>query len=136
MSRKSEIMNEEILFSGKRIDNGEWVEGLPYKAKYGGISAIVNENEERFVIIPETLRRYIGLTDKNGKRIYKADIIRYLDRDKFEWKGVVIYFKENASYLLKIITCMGSFFVEFIHIDIIKQLEVIGNIHDNPELLE
>ena len=126
MSRKSEIMSKEILFRGKRFDNGEWVEGLPYKAKYGGISAIVNENEERFVIIPETLRRYIGLTDKNGKRIFEQDIviIEYSTtkvKGYIEYQGVAFYVATNSDLW---------------DINEFVSIEVIGNVTDNPELLE
>ena len=72
----------EILFRGKRVDNGEWAYGLPYKAKYGCISSIVNDDEERFLIFPETVGQYTGLTDKNGKNTFEGDICRVVYLDK------------------------------------------------------
>lgn len=135
MSRKSEIMSKEILFRGKT--DGQWVQGsyVCGHKRYGTGEAVhfITDfyGNNRVVVIPETLGQFTGLTDRKGKRIFEQDIVRYLDRDKLEWKGEVVYLKENASYLLKIDTRMGSFFVEFIHIDIKQQLEVIGNKWDN-----
>ena len=132
----------EILFRGKRVDNGEWVYGLPYKAKYGCISSIVNDDEERFLILPETVGQYTGLKGKNGKEIYEGDIVctRFPEGCK------------NAGKICSIgdIQFRGSMFgidwaqwkndtfwgLRRIDEDFHKEIEVIGNIYDNPELLE
>lgn len=119
----------DILFRGKRIDNGEWICGLPYKAKYGGISAIVNADEERFLIIPETIGQYTGLTDRNGTQIFEGDIVKengdpeqYCTRYEIRWNEAGFEQKDvelRYGYLLE----RGS------------DLEIVGNIHDNSELL-
>lgn len=139
----------EILFRGKRVDNGEWAYGLPYKAKYGCISSIVNDDEERFLIFPETVGQYTGLTDKNGKKTFEGDICRvvYLDRwcdsngKHYEVENVMIeevVFRKGAFCFKTTIEDITFYrTIGFVYEKLkIKDFEVIGNIHDNPELLE
>lgn len=134
----------EILFKAKRIDNGEWVEGLPYKAKYGGISAIVDSDEEMYLIIPETLCEFSGLYDKNGKRIWENDIVHLTDvRYDTEWRAIVEFGNPYGEY---------TWGWNFYHIgqkakvntdillwaemeDVEVYCEVIGNRFDKAELL-
>ena len=119
----------EILFRGKRVDNGEWVEGLLWKKKYNHSKLFIScfpdkdDNEEVFVICPETVGQYTGLTDKNGKKIFEGDIVKFMHNDK--------------EHKLPIEYRMGQFFVGINYpIAYVRfSCEVIGNIHDNPELL-
>ena len=124
----------EIVFRGKCIDNGEWVEG-----NYGYFKAvngeekfhhITTENGKAFRVIPETVGQYTGLTDKNGVKIYEEDILPVLENgESFFYK--VIY--EGDCFMLAMMDSnQGSFALS----RLAQYLrEVIGNIHDNPELL-
>ena len=122
----------EILFRGKRIFDGKWVNGFAYK-QY--IAAKVEEwyiraFETDFLVIPETVSQFTGLTDKNGRKIFEGDIVRYGDglyRVVFEQRNRTAYFGIAISEI------ETWYFANNVSA---KQMEVIGNIYDNPELLE
>ncbi len=143
----------EIVFRGKRVDNGEWVYGVPIK-KYGktyiidvGQSFLYSTYHKKSVndfltrvyeVVPKTVGQYTGLTDKNGKKIFEGDILKiYPDCDYLEdfeiskvysYNGVLCVDYHTSEYDA---TAIGFAY------DIDEtEFEVIGNIHDNPELLE
>ena len=122
----------EILFRGKRKDNGEWV--------YGNYAVTDNNEKQHFIfqnkafefeVDPETVGQYTGLTDKNGKKIFEGDIVErlwlgekhiyriYYDNDIASFIGTDIYSERFTTFDYD--AC---------------EFEVIGNIYDNPELLE
>lgn len=118
----------EILFRGKRKENGEWV--------YGNY-AVTDNNEKQqhfilqnkafeFEVIPETVGQYTGSTDKNGKKIFENDIVKIKGKTRYIFYGSSGFrhtnYGEYADTLEKVFTVVDC--------------EVIGNIHDNPELLE
>lgn len=127
----------EILFRGKRTDNGEWVIGFLSKTR--GLDNklhICIDYEEKGVmcssiVIPETVSQYTGLTDKNGKKIFEGDILKYTNDDN-ETHYLTVAFEEGAFLindngvteydLISTFDCLG--------------IEVAGNIHENPELLK
>ena len=115
----------EILFRGKDIA-GNWHYGVPlvFTEDYICMTAPHTYNKS---VIPATVGQFTGLTDKNGKRIYEGDIVA----NAWE-RGVVSYGDFNCS------CCDGVFGWSFGNADIrnYDNYEVIGNIHDNPELLE
>ena len=93
----------EILFHGKRTDNGEWVEGayMPYyySTRYGKVAAIFTNDDVlcktcRYPVDPSTVGQYVGLKDKNGKRIFENG---YMIIDKQTYK--VLF--DNGEYILK-----------------------------------
>ena len=126
----------EILFRGKQVDNGEWVEGnlfVPDRPDTPTQICIgTNIVRISYDVDPSTVGQYTGLTDKNGKKIFEGDIV----------KGLFVVGEISSVVIFK----YGYFGIEW-NIDEIKVLdpflglrniecEVIGNIHDNPELLK
>ena len=135
-------MSREILFRGRTVseseylDDGEWIEGF-YTCFNGDEHRIYTGYAETdcgdyypdwFNVIPETVGRFTGLTDKNGKRVFEGDII-YMGLFPY----VVKYDVENARYML--FTSRGSKRDGF-NAFTMETHEVIGNIHDDPELLK
>ena len=123
----------EVIFRGKRTDNGEWVKGYLYIThigahEIGSYDAEINIERLTFDVIPETVGQYTGLTDKNGKRIFEGDIVSLVKHDSLIYKVVYV----PCRYEL-----VNSKGVNCFVLDIYKSenIEVIGNIHDNPELL-
>ena len=141
----------EILFRGKRTDNGEWVEGYYYKAKYCRTDDELcdyitvphpkeyNEPSSHYIVNPETVGQYTGLKDKNGTKIFEGDImlVPYIDpifkctwNDTSPCEGAIVKY------------CNGMFYVEYIESGdkltlpaMDGYMKIIGNIYDNLELL-
>lgn len=139
----------EILFRGKRKDNNELVEGYLVKLgresfsdpeRYGICNTAIPllgsgicYNLKIDEIIPETAGQYTGLEDKNGKKIFEGDILEFSDR------LVVVFWRTNLG-------CWDCEFLKFTNRENSRddmsppnwkyKGKVIGNIHDNPELLK
>ena len=127
-------MNREILFRGKRTDNGEWVEGYLCECHHKDTGkydyAIQEMFENGYImheVIPETVGQYTGLTDKNGNRIFEGDICKH--RSNYSGNTIISVVTYTDGHFLALV-CENSGF------ELSEKLEVIGNIHDNPELLE
>lgn len=133
----------DILYRGMRRDNGEWIEGAAVKEPriFGKswIVEVINENIVNWhVIYPGTLGRFTGLTDKNGKKIFEDDVVK----TKYGRLCVVVWFSSRAhcGWDLKPVDTVDN----IVHrkppteYDLWedKNLEVVGNIHDNPEFAE
>lgn len=113
----------EILFRAKRHkDYGEgWVHGVPF-VDYAG-DCIMKDNATERVVDPDTVGQYTGLTDKNGTKIFEGDIVLIPGVGY----GVIEY--DRACFSLGLVEC-GLCVSEQ------SEREILGNIHDNPELLE
>lgn len=117
----------EILFRGKR-KSGLWCYGdlLNYADDY---KTIINKEDE-CIVIPETIGQYTGLKDKNGKMIFEGDILKICEYGKTQ-NFVVLY--GGGKFRL----CFPENNVPSCFLEIWSPgLEVVGNAHDNPELLK
>ena len=121
----------EILFRGKQADSGKWVYGFISGLNNDeyGIPMTMNDTEGLCDIIvnPITVGQYTGLTDKNGRRVFEGDICWFYGGEHYggNWEtSAVIAITDMTNF-----TIMQYFYDA-------EYFEVIGNIHDNPELLE
>lgn len=121
----------EILFRGKAINGGQWLYG--HFTEYAGTSQIWTATDDgtwNAIVDPATVGQYTGLTDKNGVKIFEGDVLRYgetIHRAVFEQRNGTAYFG---------LVYGSQETLPFGHYQDLRQLEVIGNIHDNPELLK
>lgn len=169
----------EILFKGKRTDDGEWMCGnlIVWSDGSTSIDETQTESSPLYPVIPETVGQYTGLTDSNGKQIFEGDVVKCrhywrcqvfpiykrekMDEDEYFFKQKIrgaygkTIDKENAfipcerhyyfrNYTIEYFAKNGGFRVrnggQFHALTrtyiFNRSLEVIGNIHDNPELLK
>ena len=129
-------MIREILFRGKRKDNGEWETGSLVMIFQGLSDEQVFITDKmtgvRIPVSPDTIGQYTGLTDKNGKKIFEGDIIdNHVKCDMLAVRGVIEWNERNGSWAHHLNTMNTSFCLYSA-----AAYEVIGNVHDNPELVK
>ena len=144
----------EILFRGKRIDNGEWMEGyfwrgvdhiymIPSHVGIGYDDKTKHMSAYAVEVDTETLCQYTGLKDKNGNRIWENDIVSVIFDDEIIY-GSIKYGLYNNDFANEVSGSLG-FYIDwedkgnFLRKNIgrwKKELEYAGNIFDNPELLK
>lgn len=118
--------NREILFRGQRLDNDEWAYGDLLHLPNGDVVILSDKGYTK--VKPATVGQFTGLTDKNGKKIFKGDIVKCLSLEYGYVNKEVYYAEDRARFVL------GSLGSDYDFEEYIK-VEVIGNIYDNPELL-
>lgn len=134
-------MNREIEFRGYNPKNGKWLYGyyLVNRGKHyivpDGIQP-PSATPEDFEAEPESIGQYTGMQDRNGKRIYEGDIVKtpLLDpifgdilSDVFDNVAIAFY---NGSFVVAYYEGRHKIYLQ----DLYDKIEVIGNVHDNPEL--
>ena len=146
----------EILFRGKRVDNGEWVIGY-YVQKQDPLlvgaayHCILTQEKDScgclmstvswYNVTPESIGQYTGVKDKNGKRVYEGDIVvAHITQNALthteKYKGIyeVKYHDKHCYFYLA--KRKNNILFDGNWRYFLSEIEVIGNIHDNPELLE
>lgn len=129
-------MEDRYLFKAKRIDNGEWVQSYLYGIleKRYILWGMTNDIPNMIEVDPTTICQCTGLKDKNGKLIWENDIV------KDEHGNLYKAFWQNNYYQFSWICVSSEIFQSGIKWDLYVmrsfEIEVIGNIFDNPELLE
>lgn len=142
-------MNDRYLFKAKRLDNGEWIIGsLIQNPFFKGVrSWISSEQEDKtrlksisrtqalwnsIEVDSTTICQCTGLKDKNGKLIWENDIANCLTE---ECCGYICWNESEAGFYFNVLLEDGTYEEEHIY-DYVDCMDVIGNIFDNPELLE
>ena len=124
----------EILFRGKRIDNKEWIEGVAFPHDNNKVTMLSQHPMDGSLVGKEvylgTVGQYTGLTDKNDTKIFEGDIIQNVTEGK---TAVVQWFSEHSAFML---WCKSENQVYWLYENDFLNIEIIGNIHDNPELLK
>ena len=141
-------MNREILFRGKRTDNGEWVYG-DLLCNWTVPQILSEEDGNEYLVIPATVGQFTGLTDKNGVKIWEGDILRkpadlWIGNDSvgdkkgtFDDDSFVEY--HDGTFRINQIGNESKLYYGVINYSRNTEadvMEVIGNIHDNPELIK
>lgn len=126
-------MEDRYLFRAKQKDNGEWIEGLIWKS-FGKLGIMSSDGVYSAFIIPSTICQCTGLVDKNGKLIWENDIMEAHLDDKFpeDVTRTRVVWDKNAWVTSE----PGAVDRECLDDFDTKHFYVVGNIFDNPELLE
>ena len=140
----------EILFRGKRADNGEWEYGDLWCNPYGKrVVCIVSPISDQGTtggneVDPETVSQFTGLTDKNGRKIFEGDILHIAKIAD----GLGGYYQPPLDYPVNVVVkwdlcawmwetlCDDKRYITFPDAWCHYECEIIGNIYDNPELLK
>jgi uncharacterized phage protein (TIGR01671 family) len=131
-------MEDRYLFRAKRIDNGEWVEGMPLEIE-GKTMMLIRDDENMWTaevycveVDSSTICRCIGSRDKNGKLIWENDIVNCIEA---ECCGRIVWNESEAGFYFDVLLVDETYEEEHIY-DYVDCMDVIGNVFDNPELLE
>ena len=137
-------MNREILFRGRCFSDGSWAYGdLEYERNKGLLGKVRihtyrddGSYDRQHLVESDTVGEFTGLLDKHGVKIFEGDIVRIYDSDYEEYSDTQVKFAHGVfgvdNWTKKTLTTLSFFLTGG---DSEYSVEVIGNIHDNPELL-
>ena len=128
----------EILFRGKHSEKSRWDYGdlyIDHGKVYIGSRDMMHGVRVHGEVIPDTVGQYTDLTDKNGKKIFEGDIVREVlpksnAISEFVWPNMVVGFSEGTFTAMR-----GRYCTPLYSFAPAVELEVIGNVYDNPELI-
>lgn len=146
-------MNREIAFRGKQVDNGEWVYGSLVSLADKYLVAVPTETNNfttyvSFKVDPSTIGQFTELYDRNGKEIYEGDIINLINEDGDSINVVCEFGTARRKIFQNVVDITGFYFklsdgsktfpivCNYLGEHDLDLFEVIGNIYENPELLE
>ena len=126
----------EIKFRGKRLDNGEWIEGdlLRMNGHWFIFLDPAPEGIDKYEVDPATVGEFPGLKDKNGKEIYEGGDVMEIPETDFNAEIIGrVLFEEDAFYIIP----LRGGHLWGLHWSLRKHdAKIIGNIHDNPKFLK
>lgn len=136
-------MNREILFRGKRVDNGEWIEGnynlleigsnlVPIIIPFQNLVKAMMSDVFMYQVDLSTVGQYTDLTDRNGVRIFEGDIVNVKTISGSFINYVITWFNSDLCWVMQ---SLKDTSVKF-RLRSCWEFEVVDNIHDNPELLK
>lgn len=117
---------KNIKFRGQKDYCKEWTYGNLIQFTWADFIVKFGSFEDRQRVIPETVGQFTGLTDKNGREIYEGDIVQY-EKVRNDWGKIIITIEK---FEIEYNDCANY------NQDEASKLEIIGNIHDNPELIK
>lgn len=145
-------MEREIKFRGKRVDIGQWIYGSLIRDGKTSCRIVLGDNEpgtyDWYEVVPESVGQLTGLSDKNGREIYEGDILRIPPKDDWEKTNYACFevfwhdndsadrhigFQLNRVHLHGALAGYGG--TEAMLPKWTKQMDIIGNIFETPELL-
>jgi len=131
-------MKREILFRGKRIDNGDWIEGFyeVQKDRHFINYAIQGCYFDSSEVIEETVGQFTGLTDKNGVRIFEGDVISFEKHKGYLLESFVGVIDFDPRYGYFIPYRLNFADTDELQEDVLNYCTVIGNVHQNKDLLK
>lgn len=124
---------EKVKLNGEKIKSN-WVYGGIFPQNGEGDFAIIYQQKptiKKYPVYADTVGQYTGLTDKNGTKIFEGDILDFSDRSDGDGYGVVVYDTNETEFGIvydSLFEGLGRHYHS-------KNIEVIGNIYDNPELV-
>ena len=125
----------EILFRGKTTDTREWVYGFYFHQKDTPIEGhfIIDLKGFDEEVLPETVGQFTGLTDKNGVKIFEGDVLKCVNPNDGQHHITDFISSMVNGFTLKNVKLTRE--LALYDNDWPDEIEVIGNIHDNPELI-